>query len=520
MSSISQGPVSTEQTGNINQASFDAVDYEENPVQRGFSNQNSYSRTEGSEAPKAQINTPVLDAPAADAESVKATDEVLKYQEELGSEKSAKIPKTPGEVVQEQKNISIRKQTTNLQGKHSELEKLGFSKFQIDGMLALADPNDPENSLASMHSVSARVKDMNVRGGDSKLNTLFDTFEDVMVRFSAITEIPDDLKVELNKDLEAFTKAALNTEQPLDIESATTLLIQIQSKLQNERLKFDQESIKVGQVEVQQKSDKIIQKIRDSIERVAKAKESELIGKIFGYIALGFMAIATAVVAVVGLVFTGGALTVLAVSLMVAATALMVTMIVSSETNNFMMKIFDGLAGDDKKGARIGAMVFWSAIMIALTAGAAVAGGFAGVGGAAASTASAATSGAATGTSTAATVAATGANTAATAASTASKITTILTKLAKIAQLIGGASQVASGGADVATSVYNYQADIFRAESLENKADLARIQQVIDDTIESIERALEELQSGYSVAASIIKANHETKTTLARNLRA
>ncbi|KEQ18908.1 type III secretion system translocon subunit SctE [Endozoicomonas numazuensis] len=517
MSSIGQRPVSTEQSGNVNQASFDAVDNDESPVQRGFSNHNSYSRTQGEEASKPQVSAPVLEAPAPDAESDKVTNEVLKHYEKEQSQKQT--PKSAAETVQEQKGIPIRKQTANLEGRRAELEGVGFSKSQIDGMLALADPNDPESSLSAMLSTSARVKSMDA-GGDGKLNQLFDTFEDVMIRFSAITEIPDDLKVELNRDIEAFTKAALNAEKPLDIDSATTMLVQIQSKLQNERLRFDQESIKIGQVAAEQRSSNIIQKIKDSIEKLDKAKKSQLVGKIFGYIALALMAVATVIVAAVGIIFTGGVLTVVAVSLMVAAMAVMVTMIISSETNNFMMKIFDSFAGDDKKNARIAAMVFWAVVMIALSAGAAVAGGFAGAGGAAASTASSATSGTATGTSTAATVTATGANTAATTASSAAKAATIMTKLAKLAQLIGGASQVASGGAEIGTSVYNYQADTLRAETLEEKAEMARIQQFIDDAMEAIEKAIEELQQGYSVAASIIKANHETKTTLARNLRA
>ncbi|WP_257279844.1 MULTISPECIES: type III secretion system translocon subunit SctE [unclassified Endozoicomonas] len=517
MSSISQGPVTTEQTGNIHQASFDAVDSEENPVQRGFSHQNSYSRTEGGEAPKAHINAPVLDAPSADAESDKATAEVLKHQEGQAMEKSANRPKTPGEVVQEQKNLPIRKQTNQLQAKRTELESMGFSKSQIDGMLAVADPNDPKNALAPMHSSSARFKDMEARGGDPKLNTLFNTFEDVMVRFSAIREIPDDLKAELTKDLNAFTKAAFNAEKPLDIDSATTMLVQIQSKLQNERLRFDQESIKIGQVAAEQRSSNIISKIRESIAKVEESKKSQMVGKIFSYIALVFLAIATVAVAAAG-VLTGGALSIVAASLMVAATGLMITMTVSSETSNFMMKIFDGLASDEdgERDAKIGATVFWAVIMIALSAGAAFAGGAAGAGGAAASTAS----GTATGSSTAASVTATGANTAATTSAAVAKNVAILSRIGQTAQWIGGAGQMASGGADIGTSVYKYEADIFRAEALEEKAEMVRIQKAIDDAMEGLEKAIQELQNGYSTAASIIKANHETKTTLARNLRA
>ena len=525
MSTIGQGPVSTESVGQANPAVFETSETDEAPIQRGFSKQNSYSRVEGKEAgATTQVSAPVLDEPAVDAESKGAT-EILKKSSEAAAQETAQ--KSSSNKTESPQNSlakdTLAKQTSNLQGKSAALQNMGFSKSQIDGMLALANPDDPNNSLSSMHSASARINDVNLQTGESKLGTLFKTFEDVMVRFSAITEIPDDLKASLTKDLEAFSRKAFDANQPLDIDSATTMLIQIQSKLQNERLKFDQESIKIGQVAREQRSSKIIGKIRDSIEKMEKAEKAQKIGKIFGYIALALMAVATVVVAAVGIIFTGGVLTVIAVSLMVAAMAVMVTMIVSSETDNFMMRIFDGLAGDsdeDKQKARIGAMVFWAVVMIALSAGAAAAGGFAGAGGAAASTAGAATAGTATGTATAASVTATGANTAATATATAAKITAVITKLAKLAQLIGGLSQVASGGADVGTAVHNYEADILRAEALEEKAEMTRIQQAIDDAMEALEKAIDELQSGYSVAASIIKANHETKTTLARNLRA
>ncbi|WP_252178923.1 type III secretion system translocon subunit SctE [Endozoicomonas sp. 4G] len=442
----------------------------------------------------------------------------MKHQEGQATDKSGKSPKTLGEVVQEHRNLPIRKQTDHLQAKRTELEKMGFSKSQIDGMLSVADPNDSKNTLAPMHSASARFQDMDARGGDPKLNTLFDTFEDVMVRFSAIREIPDDLKAELTKDLDTFTKAAFNAEKPLDIDSATTMLVQIQSKLQNERLRFDQESIKIGQVAAGQRSNNIIDKIRESIAKVEESKKSQMVGKVFNYIGLFFMVVASIAVAAAGLL-TGGALSIVAASLMVAATGLMITMTVSSETDNFMMKIFDGLASDEEgeKGAKIGATVFWATIMIALTAGAAVAGGAIGAGGTAASTAS---SSAATGSSTGATVTATGANTAAASSAAVAKNVAILNRVGQTAQWIGGAGQIASGGADIGTSVYKYQADQFKAEALDEKAEMVRIQKAIDDAMEGLEKAIEELQNGYSTAASIIKANHETKTTLARNLRA
>ena len=246
------------------------------------------------------------------------------------------------------------------------------------------------------------------------------------------------------------------------------------------------------------------------------------------------MAIVVAVVAVVGAVFTGGTLTVLAVSLMIASLAIVVTMMASQEAGStWMMDIF----GDSKEG-KIGAMVFWTALIIALSIGGAVAGGFAGgaagAGGAAASSASsgastgatAASTGAtaastgATAASTGATVGATAANAASTAATTGAKVANALSNLTRILQLVNGAAMVGDGAASIANSTYTYQADMLRAEAHEDKAFMLRIQQAIEDATESLATAIEELQQGYSIAASIITANHETKTTLSRNLRA
>lgn len=518
MSSIGQGPAKTSQTSSVNQAAMQDVDFSDESVQRGFSNQNSYSRVEGEQAAKSQATKPSLDEPSADADLDKAAESFLKDFDKGGQKPLSESLK---EGFKELQQNPLSSQMSSLQGKKAELQKMGFSQAQIDSMMALANPDDPDNSLSSMHSSSARLNDVNLETGEAKLGVLSETFKEVMTRFSGLTHVPDDLKAALQADVEKLAKAAFNKDQPLDIDSATTMLVSIQSKLQNERLKFDQQNIKIDQINREQSSSKIIQHIRDTIEKLEKAEKSGLIGKIFGYIALAVMAIATVALAVVGAIFTGGVLTAVAISLMVAGLALTATMVASSETDNFMMKIFDGLeSGDDKKNARIGAMVFWAAVMIVLTLGAAVLTGGASTGGAAAGAASAATSTAASGTSTGASVAATAANTAASASTTATKIANIVLKLARIAQVISGASQVAEGSSQVATSVYNYQADIARAQAMENKADMLRIQQKIDDAVEAIQQVIDELQSGYSVLASIIRANHETKAALIGKMRA
>ena len=481
------------------------------PVNRGFSNQNSYSRVEGEETIKSQAQPPALDEPKEGAGSDKAANEILKtFEQEKGASQKETIQKS----VDDFQKKPLGQQIANLQNKKGELTKMGFSEAQIDGMTSMADPTDENNSLSSIHSSSARMNSM--IEGEGKEAKLYSVFEDVLVKFGALVDVPEDLQKELEADFKALTKAVFNAEAPLDVDSATTMLVEIQSKLQNERLKFDQEAIKIGQLSVEHRSRKIIHKIRDAIAKVEKAKKTQLLGKIFGWIAVAVMAVATAIVVAVGIIFTGGVLSAIAITAMVAATALILTMMISSETGDWMNKIFDSFAGEDKSKVRMGAMIFWTSLVILLSLGGAIAGGFAGGAGAGA----AAAGGAASGASGGATATATAGNTAATAATTAAKFASLSSKLSKILQVIQGAATVAEGSAGVANSVYTYEADILRAEALEQKGEMLRIQQAINDAIEAVQTVIDELQQGYSVLTSIMKAEHDTKTTLARKLGA
>ncbi|MCW7556338.1 type III secretion system translocon subunit SctE [Endozoicomonas gorgoniicola] len=397
-------------------------------------------------------------------------------------------------------------QVATLQGKKAELQKMGFNEAQIDGMTALADPDDPDNSLSSMHSAPARMKDLFAANGQPKLNKLYNAFEDVLTRFSAIEEIPDDLKKGIQADVTKLAQSVLNNKDFLDIDTATTMVTQLQSQLQNERIKFDEQTIRLGQMNRSEASDKRISQIAEAIEKANKAKESSFFGKIFGFIAMAVMAVAAVAMVATGVGAVAG-------GMMFAALALTATMVISSETNNFMMKIFG-----DGKDAQIGAMAFWTGLSIVLSLGAA--GAASGSANAASTTSKVAANAATSGASTGASVTATATNTASTAATTTAKMTEMMNKLKKIAQAIQGAATMGDGSAQAASSTYSYQAENLKADALEEKAFMLRIQQQIDDAMEGIQRAIDELQSGYGVAANIIKANHETKSTLARNVKA
>ncbi len=360
---------------------------------------------------------------------------------------------------------------------------------------ANSDPNHFYTALSS------NVRLAESFAGGNKLNTAFNKFEDIVIHYQAITDIPPEVKTRVDASIKTFVDKALSKDPVLDTDTAITLLTQIQSELQHNRIEFNQEQIRVKKDESEHQTNEKIEKIRESIEKQKEAQETSLAMKIFGWLAVIFMAIITAVAAVV----TGGAAT----GLMVAALAITITMQVSNEAGStWMMDMFG-----NSEDAKIGAMVFWSALIIALSLGAAAAGGAAGAGSAAGSTASNASSAGAT-------VSATAANATSTGLNLSAKTTAILTKISQVTQLVNGATLVADGATTIVNANQNYDADILRAEARQIQAYIQRNQQAIDDLAEALERAIEDLQSGYTSLTNIIRDNHDTKTTISRNLRA
>ena len=563
MSSISQGPTQTDQANAGGNITNQPVDYSDKSVKRGYSDDNSYSRTAGKEAiqsntPKPQLDVPVVQSNTDIAEQDvlddfkrtsenQVTDQIrgeitdtLKKKTKLfsdGANRAAEenASQTSAEGERQKKTSADspagRSQANTPSGQTPDAPSSGKAPADSpDGKVpAGASPSATSTAGASATATAAANTDAAAKTQQVDIPTVeqwdrfSETFKDVYVRAGAITNAPPGLREEIQSEFSKFTQKVLSGEQTLDVDSATTMLVAIQTKLQDNRIQFDQETIKIRQVEFDQKYTESISKIRDSIAEAQKAKSSGLIGKIFGWIAVAVMAVVTVIVSVVSLVpviLSGGAaagLAVLAIALMATALATTITMMASQEAGStWMMDIFG-----DSKDAKIGAMVFWTALVILLSVGGAVAGGAAGAAaGAGASAGAGAANMASSGASTGASVSATAANSAATTATLAAKASNIASNLAKVMQAIAGAAMVGEGSAQIATSVYSYKADILRADAQEDRAFMLRIQQAIDDATESLANAIDELQQGYSIAASIIKANHETKTTLSRNLRA
>lgn len=397
----------------------------------------------------------------------------------------------------------------SMQSNREHLASMGYDDDLIDGLLAIADPKHPDNSLAKMHSLSAQITGK--LEGDNSLANLSNLFADTLNKVANLESGPADLQAKLQADLKAFTTKFLNSKGNLDVDSATIMLMQIQSQLQDNRLKFDQESIKANQVKQEQASEKRLNKILDSIEKAEKAKDAGLVSKIFGGIAVALMAIVAAVL-VVTAVFTGGTTAIAAAALMVAATALVITMQVSAETGNWMMEIF----GDSKK-AKIAAMVFWSVLIMCMTVGA---GKLAGAGATAATAAQTTATGAnaAAGASTGASVTAS-ATTAATAAAKSAKIADMTARFSQGVKYAQAGAMIGDGAASAVATTYNYDADMLRAEAKELHAWILHNQHVLDDLTEDIQKVIDELQQGFSTIASIMKDNHETKSKLLGSIK-
>ncbi|WP_066017101.1 type III secretion system translocon subunit SctE [Endozoicomonas atrinae] len=543
MANIQQGPHSADQLQRqagvdpslLQQQQKDRVDRQDS-VNRGYSDQNTVSTHQGQE----DIDPPIrpqhsLDAPVegSDTPSEKVLKEISVFAEiqklnktnpeavKLGLASESIIEQggpdfldlIRGDLKAFAEGPAPRKNPlaghiSSMQSNKDHLLSMGYSEELIDGMMKFADPNDPDNSLRGMHSFSARVGGK--LAGDDSLGKLSDLHADVFNRVANLKGGPADLHAELQADLKAFNTTFLNSKKHMDIDTATHMLMTIQTKLQDNRLVYNQENIKINQVEREQLSEKRMNKILDSIEKAKEAKKSGLIGKIFGYIAVAIMAIVMVVM------FATGVGSPVAMGLMAAALALTVLMTVSSETGDWMNKGFAELLmafGVEEDKAMIGAMVFWSAVIMILSIGGAAAGAGASAGSTAATATAQGTSAAAGGASSAATVTAS-ATTALTATARASRMAAMASRFTQIARAVGGGAMIADGSASAHSTAMTYEADMLKAEAKELFAWMMHNQHIIDDMVEDIRKVIEDMQQVWQVMTGMMKDNHETMTKL------
>ncbi len=328
---------------------------------------------------------------------------------------------------------------------------------------------------------------------------------EVRAQLSGLEDGPPELIKGIEGDLKKL-QADIASGKISDPEEATLALMEMQSKLTDKRMKFSQETIEITRAENQKLHKERMQKIVDTIAKMKKAARSQLIGKIFGWIAVVAMAIATVALAV-STVLTGGATApaLVGIGLMIGATAIMLTMQVSQETGGWMNQIF----GDSDQG-KLAASIFWAVLVTVMSVGGSLGVGAAGgAAGAAGSTAS-----------TAANASSTAANTAATASTLTTKALKVTNLVRQVAVLVNAASQASQGASGIATASFTKDAEMLRADAKEIQAFILRNGQIMEETAEELKKLLEEMQEGVQGMMQIISASHDTKTQISKSIRA
>ena len=323
----------------------------------------------------------------------------------------------------------------------------------------------------------------------------------------------------------------------MDADVLMTLLYAIQQKQGRDQIKTSEQRIDQKRADRQEKHEQIMKAIEKAHKAEHKDKTGATVGKVFGWIGVG---LAWAMVGVVAVVSGGAA----AVPLAIAATALTAFMI--CQETGLTDKAIEAMHVDDKTamGIQIGLAVTMLVVMIAATvaSGGAAAGGVAsGVADVASAGAEAGAAGAELGAAGAeagaggAEVASAGAEAGAAGTEVASdgaeagvegatsgsdaatgtpsrsgQLVRVANRLRSAAMTAQGVSQAGGGSAEIATAKYSYDAADARADAQDDRADMAKYQEITYEEMRRIRKLLEQLQNA---SAQVIGTIDETQTT-------
>ena len=330
---------------------------------------------------------------------------------------------------------------------------------------------------------------------------------------------------------------ALALPRKMDADVMMTLLYAIQQKQGRDQIKTSEQRIDDKRAARQEKHEQIMKMIKKAHEAEHKDKTGALVGKVFGWIGVG---LAWAMVGIVAVVSGGAA----AIPLAIAATALTAFMI--AQETGLTDKAIEAMHVDDKTamGIQIGLAVTMLVIMIAATiaSGGAAAGGVASgvadvasagaeagaagaelgaagaeTGAAGAEVASAGAEAGAAGTEVASTSAEAGAEGATSssdavtgAASRSGQLVRVANRLKATAMIAQGVSQAGGGSAEIATAKYSYDGANARADAQDDRAEMAKYQEITEEELRRIRKLIEQLQNA---AAQVIGTIDQTQTT-------
>ena len=330
----------------------------------------------------------------------------------------------------------------------------------------------------------------------------------------------------------------------MDADVLMTLLYAIQQKQGRDQIRTSEQRIDDKRAERQEKHEHILKMIKQAQKAEHKSNTGATVGKVFGWIGVGLAWVMVGIVAVV----SGGAA---AVPLAIAATALTAFMI--AQETGLTDKAIEAMNVDDKTamGIQIGLAVTMLVIMIAATvasggaaaggvasgvadvasagaeagaAGAEVASAGAETGAAGAEVASAGAEAGAAGTEVASAGAETGAagteagvegatsgsDAVTDTASRSGQLVRVANRLRSAAMIAQGVSQAGGGSAEIAPAKYSYDGAGARADAQDERADVARSQEITYEELRRIRKLIEQLQNA---AAQVIGTIDQTRTT-------
>lgn len=357
--------------------------------------------------------------------------------------------------------------------------------------------------------------------------------------------------VTIMSDVGDTSVPVLALPRKMDADVLMTLLYAIRQKQGKDQIKTSEQRIDDKRAERQAKHEHILKMIKQAHKAEHKSKTGATVGKVFGWIGVG---LAWAMVAVVA-VTTGGAA---AIPLAIAATALTAYMI--AQQTGATDKAIEAMHVDGKTamGIQIGLAVTMLVVMIVATiasggaaaggvasgvadvasagaeagaAGAEVASAGAETGAAGAEVASAGAEAGATGTEVASTgaeagttgteVASAGAETGVEGTTSSSDAVTgtagrsgrlvrVANRLRSTAMTAQGVSQAGGGSAEIATAKYSYDGANARADAQDDRADMARDQEITAEELRRIRKLIEQLQIA---ATQVIGTIDQTRST-------
>ena len=332
------------------------------------------------------------------------------------------------------------------------------SENTVDGEAALTP------DIATIFSMASNLD-------DKEMDVFVDQTLDIATRLSAIESAPPEVLEKIN-GLMGEAADALNFG---NIEDVAAILSRVQTELRDTRIKFDSQAIQAAKESRADISQNRIAKLEKALKKMAEAEKKNKILKIFGGIAT-----ALAVIVSVTLVATG-VLSKAGIALMVASTSLMVAITVSQNTGNWMNKVFG-----ESKEAQMVAGIMWTVIAIALSVGSCAAGS-AGQGATA-------------------------------AAQSASKIASMARVAKNVSQVAQGGAKITEGAVEVSAAVDKFEGEKYRSDAMKDLAFQTKMQFFIEDAIESIERAIKEINEGQEIASTTMKAALDSKYSVAKNI--